>query len=214
MSHCVNQREMVNSGGSGTSVRISAGVLTSGRRVSTGGGVRDSATAAPLAMPMNTSSSVTRPQNRRDERSPLGFSSRWIREISPVRYRAPSAPISSSATTFTPTVIGPAQGYDETTDWTFDEIDVAFEGNNVDSGAVIGVDYLTDQAHYSTLMAAQQTSTAYGATYQLKEQRAVFGINGHGAWIRPRIQLSSTARMALRGWSVLGFPVADTVGVA
>jgi hypothetical protein len=123
-------------------------------------------------------------------------------------------PATTGSTTFTPTVIGPAQGYDEATDWTFDEIDVAFEGNAVDTGALVKVDYLTDQAHYSTLMAAQQTSTAYGATYAIKEQRASFGINGHGAWIRARIQLSSTSRMALKGWSVVGFPVEDTVGVA
>lgn len=118
----------------------------------------------------------------------------------------------ASSSTYTTTVIGPAQGYDEAIDWTFDEIDVVYQTNKTDANALLKVDYLTDQAHYSTLMAAQQSVSAYDATYQVKEQRARFGINGCGAWIRVRVQLSSSARLALLSWSVLGFPVSDTVG--
>lgn len=110
----------------------------------------------------------------------------------------------ATAETYTATIIGPAQGYDESTEWAFDEIVVVFEGNNTASSSVL-VDYLTDQAHYSTLMAAQQSVSATDTGFQLKEQRARFGIRGYGSWIRVRIQMSGTDRIAIKGWTVLAY---------
>ncbi len=92
----MNQRSRVSSGGSGAPVSTSAGVCpTSG--ASTGGGVRARAAATPLAMPMNTNSSETTPQKRREP-----FSSA-MREIRRRRYQAPSTPIATRAKTFTST---------------------------------------------------------------------------------------------------------------
>lgn len=120
---------------------------------------------------------------------------------------------SSTSTSFVTTVIGPAQGYTELGEWSFDEIEPVFDTNAADSGALVKVDYITNQQHYSTLVSAQQQVTAYDASYNLKEQRARFGINGNGAWIRVRVQLSSTGRLALKGWTVKGYLVPGETSV-
>lgn len=111
----------------------------------------------------------------------------------------------ASSVAYTTTVVGPAQGYDEGTEYRFDEIDVVYETNDTASCTVV-VDYLTDQAHYSTLMAASQSASATDASYQMKEQNARFGIFGHGRWIRVRVQLSGGERIGLKGWRVLAYP--------
>ena len=63
-SHIVTKRSGVSSGGSGDPVSTSAGVASVGIVVSTGGGVSESATAAPEAMPMKSTSTATRVQKR------------------------------------------------------------------------------------------------------------------------------------------------------
>lgn len=105
----------------------------------------------------------------------------------------------------TGTIIGPAHGYDEGTEYRFDEIDVVFETNDTTSSSV-AVDYLTDQAHYSTLMSASQSVSATDTNYQLKEQNTRLGIFGHGRWIRVRCQLTGTDRIAVKGWRILAYP--------
>lgn len=121
----------------------------------------------------------------------------------------------SSSTALTTTIIGIAQGYGVMGEWDFDEIVVAFETDNADSNALVSVSYLTSQEHYGTLIQSAQTVTAYDASYQLKEQRARFGIKGSGAWIRVRIQITALGRVAIKGWTVKGFYTpTETVVVA
>lgn len=115
---------------------------------------------------------------------------------------------SASSTAYTGSIIGSAQGYDEATEWSFEEIDVVFETNDTASSTV-AAGYLTDMEHYSTLQAATQSVSATDASYQLKEQRARFGIKGSGAWIRVYLVLTATDRIAVKGWVVKAFATAD-----
>lgn len=114
----------------------------------------------------------------------------------------------ASSTTYTGLLIGPAQGYGESTEWQFDEVAIAYEGNDT-TASTVGLQYLTDHQHYSTLMSAEMTSTATDAAYILKEQRARFGIAGNGSWIRLVVSMTGTDRVAIKGWDVFAYPVAQ-----
>src|SRR5262249_52333069 len=119
----------------------------------------------------------------------------------------------SGTVSFTPTIIGARQGDVILGEWSFNEIVLAYEAQNGSDS--LSVDYLTSQAHYSTLMASAQTVSATDATYQLKENRGRLGISGSGSWIRPRVRMTAAQRMAVKGWLVKGFVVSDeTVRVA